>query len=139
MAEQINFKLISPEKVLIEEPVFQISIPGEEGTFGVRKNHASVISTIRPGVVEILASEGDTPKKIFISGGIADVSENDCLVLAEEADNIEELNQADLEQQLANLKEDLTLVEGESDKNRVEHDIILTRARIEAVTGYVAA
>ncbi len=137
MTETLNFKLISPERTLMEEPVFQVTMPGELGEFGVRRNHASLISTVRHGVVQIETERDGKVKRVFITGGIADVSGEHCLLLAEEAENVDDLDQTALEQKLSNLKEDLTLVEGDDDRKRVELDIMLTRARIEAVTGLI--
>ncbi len=81
-----DFELVSPEKKLLSEKAWQVTIPGEEGTFGVRAGHSSLVSYIRPGVVEVIFNQGDEPKKIKVQGGFADVTATNCTILAEEAE-----------------------------------------------------
>src|SRR5690606_20214650 len=104
-AQKFNFELVSPEKVLMSEPAWQVVIPGEEGYFGVRAGHMSLIAAIKPGVVEVYKAEGATPEKIFIAGGFADVTATNCSVLAEQAVNVNEINAADVQKDIANLKD----------------------------------
>ena len=48
MADQIQFELVSPERLLISEPVEMVVVPGVEGDFGVLPGHAPLVSTVRP-------------------------------------------------------------------------------------------
>lgn len=138
MAETFNFELVSPERKLISEPATMVVVPGEEGEFGVLPNHASLVAAIRPGVVQVFSEGVSTPRRIFISGGFADVSAYNCTVLAEEAVNVNDLNQNDLEQTLRNLRDDLNMAKDDIEKKRVSRAIALIQAKIEAVTGRVA-
>lgn len=99
-----NFELVSPDKVLMSESAWQVVIPGEEGYFGVRAGHMSLIAAVKPGVVEVTKTEGDAPQKIFIAGGFADVTAANCTILAEQAVNVNELDAAAVEAELAKLK-----------------------------------
>lgn len=132
-----NFELVSPEEKLISEPASMVVIPGEEGDFGVLPNHSATISSIRPGVIEIFANDNEEPRRIFIAGGFADVSETNCTVLAEEAVNVNDLNKDDLEQTIRNLTEDLGMAEGDNDKARIEQKLLLAKAKLAAVVGGV--
>ena len=58
MADKVQFELVSPERLLISEPVDMVVVPGSEGDFGVLPGHAPFISTVRPGVIEVY--EGST-------------------------------------------------------------------------------
>lgn len=104
-ATTFNFELVSPDKILVSEPAWQVVIPGEEGYFGVRAGHMSLIAAVKPGVVEITKKEGDAPSKIFIAGGFADVTAKNCTILAEQAMPVSDLNAASVEAELASLKE----------------------------------
>jgi ATP synthase F1 epsilon subunit len=87
MADKVEFELVSPEKLLVSQPVDMVVVPGSEGNFGVLAGHAPFISTIRPGVIDIF--EGDRIiDRIFIAGGFAEVTETRCTVLAEQATNL---------------------------------------------------
>ena len=137
--ETIQFELVSPERKLVSEPMAHAVLPGTEGEMGVGPRHASYVVTLGPGVVKLFAKKGDTePRKIFIAGGFADITGELCTVLAEQATNVEELDQGALEQQMKDLKEDLGLAEEYSDKERILKQIEMVRLRIQAVTGKVA-
>jgi F-type H+-transporting ATPase subunit epsilon len=135
--ETFNFELVSPERRLIAEPATMAVIPGEEGDFGVLPNHSAQVASIRPGVVQIFSPDQAGPRRIFIAGGFADVSAHNCTVLAEEAVNVSDLNQADLEQTLRNLREDLGLAKDEAERARIQRRVRLTQAKLEAVTGRI--
>lgn len=132
--QTFTFELVSPERKLLEEPATMAVIPGEEGDFGVLPGHSSLVATIRPGVVEVYSEGQSQPRRIFIAGGFADVTATNCTVLAEEAEDVADMNAADIEQQLRNLTEDLGLAADETEKARVQARIVLTKARLGALT-----
>jgi F-type H+-transporting ATPase subunit epsilon len=136
-AEKIHFELVSPEEKLVSEPVALATIPGEEGEFGVGPGHTSIVANLKPGVVSLYAEKGGQPRRIFIAGGFADVTGAQCSVLAEEAVNVNDLNQAQLEQELKDLSEDLTLVKEQAEKTRIEKKLVLIKAKLQAVTGKI--
>lgn len=112
MTETVNntfqFELVSPAKKLAETPAYQVIVPGQDGDLGVRKGHASFVVSVRPGVVEILKSEGDTPERIFVAGGFADVSAENCTVLAEEAIPVEDLNIDEINAEITTIEQELS-------------------------------
>ena len=133
MSEQtINFELVSPEAKLVSEPVHMAVIPGEEGEFGVLAEHSSLVASLKPGVVELITEEGGEKRKIFIAGGFADVTAAQCTVLAEEAFNVADLDKAEIEQQVANLNEDLGMAKEEADKVRITRKLEVANAKLEA-------
>lgn len=130
--QSIQFELVSPEKKLVSEPVTMAVIPGEEGEFGVLAGHSALVASLKPGVVE-LTVDGQDNRRIFIAGGFADVTPEQCTVLAEEAVNVSDLDQAELQQQASNLNEDLDLAKEDADKARVERKLALVNAKLEAI------
>jgi len=88
MPDKFHFELVSPEEKLISQDVTMVTIPGEEGDFGVLAGHSPLLSSIRPGVITINVEANDNPKRIFIAGGFADVTAAQCTVLAEEATDL---------------------------------------------------
>ena len=127
-----NFELVSPERILVSEPAWQVTIPGEDGTLGVRKGHASFVVSIKPGVVEVLKSEKGEAEKIFIAGGFADVSAENVTVLAEEAVNVNDLDKDALEQQITNLREDLARAEDAAAKSRIAATLQIAEEKLKA-------
>lgn len=135
-AEQtFSFKLVSPERILMDEPAMQVVVPGEEGDLGVLKGHSPFVVSVRPGVVSIQKTANGEVQKIFVAGGFADISAENCTVLAEEAIAVADLNKEELEQKISDLKEDLGIVQGAHDKQRVENALVIAKAKLSAVTG----
>lgn len=92
----VQFELVTPERLIISTAVEMVVVPGSEGNFGVLPGHAPFISTVRPGTVDIY--EGRTiTQRIFVAGGIAEVTPERCTVLADEAMPPDSLDRAQLE------------------------------------------
>lgn len=139
MSETFKFELVSPEKILASEPVTLAVIPGEAGEFGVLPKHSPLLSSLKPGVVT-LTTEGGETKRVFVAGGFADVTPEQCTVLAERAVNVDDLDQAALERKIADLKEDLGLAGDDATKKaHIAHEIVIAKAQLQAVTGKLVA
>jgi len=106
MAELLKFELVSPEKLLMSAEVEQVVVPGSEGDFGVFVNHAPVLSTMRPGIVDITEADGKK-QRVFVRGGFAEVNPLGLTVLAEQAINMDDLDAAALAQEVTNAQEDV--------------------------------
>jgi len=129
MADQVQFELVSPERLLISEPVDMVVIPGTEGDFGVLPGHAPLISTVRPGLIETYA--GKTVKdRIFVAGGFAEVTRERCTVLAEEAMPIKDLDRATIEAQARTAREDLNLAKNTDERSAAERQIAVAEAKL---------
>jgi len=134
MSTVIQFELVSPEEKLVSEAVYMAEIPGDDGAFGVLPGHASLVSSLRAGVVRLHKEQGGDVREIFIAGGFADVTPESCTILAEEAINVTDLSAESLEQYLSDLREDLNMAEEVIDKKRIESKIYLTKAKLAAVS-----
>jgi F-type H+-transporting ATPase subunit epsilon len=84
MAATFTFELVTPERVLMSQPVEQVSIPGADGDFTVFAGHAPVVSTLRPGVIEAKGADGKITR-IYVRGGFCEVAPDSLTVLAETA------------------------------------------------------
>ncbi len=106
MADMVAFELVSPERLLLSVSAEMVVVPGSEGDFAVLAGHAPMLSTLRPGAIEIY--EGDkVTERIFVGGGFAEVSNDRLTVLAEEAMPFADIDRAKLEQSLKDATEDL--------------------------------
>lgn len=115
MATAFNFELVSPERLLLSEDVTEVVVPGADGYMTVMANHAPLMTTLKPGVVEAkLAAGGE--KRIFVRGGFADISGNGFTLLAEQAMNVEDIDAAFLEGEIANAQDDLNDASSEGAK-----------------------
>jgi len=104
MADTTAFELVTPARVMISRDAGMVVAPGVEGLFGVLPRHAPLISTLKRGVVEVY-DNGQVTDRIMVDGGIADVAEDRCTILAECAEKLDTGNQAAVEAQLQAAKD----------------------------------
>ena len=106
MANAFNFELVSPERLLFSEQVTAVVVPGSDGYFTVMSNHAPMMATLQPGIVEATLSSGAT-KRIFVRGGFVDVAASSLTLLAEQAMPVEELDAEAIAKQLKAAEDDV--------------------------------
>jgi len=106
MPDRLEFELVTPERLLFSEAVEMVVVPGTEGNFGVLPGHAPLISTIRPGMIEIYEGQNVT-RRIFVVSGVAEVTVERCTVLADEAALLDTLDRAAIETDLRILEGNL--------------------------------
>jgi F-type H+-transporting ATPase subunit epsilon len=99
MPDQVSFELVTPERMVLSELVDMVVVPGAEGNFGVLPGHSLLVSTIRPGTLDIYRG-GTVTRRIFVAGGFAEVTPERCTVLANEALAVEEINRTAIEGEL---------------------------------------
>jgi F-type H+-transporting ATPase subunit epsilon len=133
MADKVQFELVSPERLLVSEPVDMVVVPGSEGDFGVLPGHAPFISTVRPGVIEVY--EGSTvTERIFVAGGFAEVTGERCTVLAEEAAPLNDVNRAQVEADLRRLNEELASARDDAERTAIATRIEVAEAKLAAAS-----
>ncbi|SMH58231.1 F0F1 ATP synthase subunit epsilon [Azospirillum agricola] len=138
MADKVEFELVSPEKLLKSLPVDMVVVPGTEGDFGVLAGHAPLISTVRPGVIDVYEGERIVDR-VFVAGGFAEVTETRCTVLAEEAVALSDLDRVSVEKTIKDLSEDLDDSKSDAERAAVEAKLAVARAKLEALGASAAA
>jgi ATP synthase F1 epsilon subunit len=96
---KVSFRLVMPEREVLATEADMVVVPGSEGDFGVLHGHAPLISTVRPGVLEVLQGN-KVEQRFIVVGGFAEVTPERCTVLADEAVPPEDLDRAQLEAEL---------------------------------------
>ena len=139
MADRVEFELVSPQRLLMSEPVEMVVVPGVEGDFGVLPGHSLLISAMRPGVIDIHEG-GQVRDRIFVAGGFAQVSPERCTVLAEEAVMVADIDKAAAEERLAKAREALTEAQqtakeaGGADTKAAEKELKTAEAMLAAAS-----
>ena len=129
MAERVQFELVSPERLILSQSVEMVVVPGTEGNFGVLPGHAPLVSTIRPGMIEVYEGR-EVTARFFIVGGIAEVTPERCTVLADEAAAPETLDRAQIEADLQTVRGNLPLLREELARAQgAERDRLLAELR----------
>lgn len=119
MADNFNFELVSPERLLLSEKVSEVVIPATEGEMTVMANHAPTMTTIKPGVVSVKLASGQTSRYV-VFGGFADVLPTGCTLLAESAVEMSELNRETLVKRIDAAKADLDKADSAEHKTKLE-------------------
>lgn len=134
MADKLHFELVSPERLLNSADVEMVVVPGDGGDFGVLAGHAPLMSTIRPGVVEIYPGGGAAPERVFIDGGFAEVNEKGLTILAEEATPVADLQPEALSQQLAIAREDANLAKTDAERASALRRVTVLEAQLAVIS-----
>jgi F-type H+-transporting ATPase subunit epsilon len=106
MATTFKFELVSPERVLMSGDAEQVLLPGAEGDMTILPGHAPVISTLRPGILDIVLS--GSKSRVFVKSGFAEVDPERVTVLAESAYDLAELDNARIASELAAAEAELS-------------------------------
>jgi F-type H+-transporting ATPase subunit epsilon len=134
MAETTEFELVSPSRLVMSEPVEMVVVPGVEGDFGVLPRHAPMLSTVRPGVIDIHEG-GSVRLRLFVAGGFAEVTEERCTILAEEAFPLEEVTAEAARERLQSARDDLAEAEDGPARARAQDAVGVAEALVAAVGG----
>ena len=132
MADQIQFELVSPERLLLSEPVEMVVVPGVEGDFGVLPGHAPLVSTVRPGVIAVFEG-GKVVQRIFVARGFAEVTAERCTVLAEQAIPVADIDRAAAEGDIREARDDLGEAKDDAERARLEVRIAAAEAKLAAL------
>jgi F-type H+-transporting ATPase subunit epsilon len=106
MPDAFKFELVSPERLLVSGEVEQVLVPGAEGDMTVLAHHAPLLTTLRPGLLDI-GFPGGERQRYFIRGGFAEVGPSGLTVLAETAVDLAELDAGQLAQAVTDAEEDV--------------------------------
>lgn len=133
MADTLQFDLVSPAKLLLSEDVEMVVVPGGDGDFGVLPGHSPMLTTVRPGVIDIYEND-KVKKKIFVVGGFAEVTQERCAVLAEEAIALDELSLETAQARLQTANDALTSAETDTAKDVAQRAVTAAEAMVAACT-----
>lgn len=125
MAGTFRFELVSPERVLLSADAEDAMVPGIEGDFTVFAGHAPVISSLRPGFLEVTTTAGK--RRIFVKSGFAEVTADAVTVLAETAFDVAEADGARISGEVAAAEAEL--VAAKDDEARMLAQTALDRLR----------
>ena len=132
MAEKVEFELVSPERLVLSEPVEMVVVPGGEGDFGVLPGHSPFISTVRPGVIDV-HNDGKVAERIFVAGGYAEATPERCTVLAEEALHLADLDASTIEARAQRAREELADADSDEERSAAEAELAITDAMTAAL------
>ena len=95
MSDSFNLEIVNPEKLFLSlDNVSEVVVPAFEGDMGILKDHISIISFLKPGIVKVFT--GNEVKELYVEDGIIEFSENSLSILTSKVIDIKEIKKDDL-------------------------------------------
>ena len=126
MSEKFTVEIISPDRTVVKTSTSEVRIPSYEGEMGILKDHISLITFLRPGIIEVSA---DKERKYFVEEGTVEFFENNLSILSSTISELSKLTKEHVSKMIDQCKDQLNK-ENLDDKKRyiVSHKLdCLTR------------
>ena len=97
MSEEFKVEIVNPEKsFLLKEDVTEVVVPAFEGEMGILKDHISIISFLKPGIIKVFSKSEEN--KYYIEDGIVEFKDNNLSILTSSVFNITDLNKTKIDE-----------------------------------------
>ena len=126
MEDSFKFEIITPEKIIFSNNVQMVKIPSYEGDMSILKNHISIISFLRPGIVKVYKNDGNI-EEFFVQDGIVEYFNDSLVVLSVSAINVKNLSKEFMDDLNKDTQDKLT------DKNLTDHDRYILNHKLDAL------
>ena len=106
MSDSFNLEIVNPEKLFLSlDNVSEVVVPAFEGDMGILKDHISIISFLKPGIIKVFT--GNEVKELYVEDGIIEFSENSLSILTSRIIDIKEIKKDDLSSMIIEANEAL--------------------------------
>ena len=93
MSEEFKVEIVNPEKsFLVKDDVSEVVVPAFEGEMGILKDHISIISFLKPGIIKILSKSGD--ENYYVEDGIVEFKNNNLSILTSTIFNLADMGKS---------------------------------------------
>ena len=107
MSEEFKIEIVNPEKsFLVKEDVSEVVVPAFEGEMGILKDHISIISFLKPGIVKVYSKSEEN--NYFLEDGIVEFKDNSLSILTSSIYNVSDLDRNKIEQILKDAEKEST-------------------------------
>ena len=107
MSEGFNIEIVNPEKsFLLKENVSEVVIPAFEGEMGILKDHISIISFLKPGIIKIF--NGSDEEKFYVEDGIVEFKDNSLSILTSSVFNLKNVDKTHVSNSIEEAEKELT-------------------------------
>ena len=96
MSEEFKIEIVNPEKsFLSKEDVTEVVVPAFEGEMGILKDHISIISFLKPGIIKVFSKSGE--ENYYVEDGIVEFKDNNLSVLTSSIFNIQDIDKKEIQ------------------------------------------
>ena len=104
MSEEFKIEIVNPEKsFLVKEDAIEVVVPAFEGEMGILKDHISIISFLKPGVIKIFSKSGE--ENYYVEDGIVEFKNNNLSVLTSTIFNVKNMEKDKISELLTQAEE----------------------------------
>ena len=104
MSEEFKVEIVNPEQsFLLKDDVTEAVIPAFEGEMGILKDHISIISFLKPGIIKLFSKSGED--NFFVEDGILEFKNNNLSILTSSIINIKDLEKIKIEELIKKAKD----------------------------------
>jgi len=126
MSDSFNLEIVNPEKLFLSlDNVSEVVVPAFEGDMGILKDHISIISFLKPGLVKVFS--GNDVKELYVEDGIIEFSENSLSILTSRIIDIKEIKKDELSSMINEANEAL------KDKNLDDQKRFIANQKIDVL------
>ena len=105
MSEEFKIEIVNPEKsFLVKDDVSEVVVPAYEGEMGILKDHISIISFLKPGIIKILSKSGD--ENYYVEDGIVEFKNNNLSILTSSIFNVADMDKSQQQDLLKQAEEE---------------------------------
>ena len=126
MEDNFKLEIISPEKIIFSGNPIMVTFPSYEGDMSVLKNHISIISFLRPGIIKVQKNDKDF-ENFFVQDGIVEYLNDSLVVLSPSTINVKDLSKEFVDNLNKETQNKLT------DKNITDHDRYVLNHKLDAL------
>ena len=106
MSEQFNLEIVSPEKSFLKKDnVTEVVVPAFEGEMGILKDHISIISFLKPGIIKV--NSGSEENSFYVDDGIVEFKDNSLSILTSNIFDIKDSDKAKIQEMIKEAENDL--------------------------------
>ena len=106
MSEQFNLEIVSPEKSFLKKDnVIEVVVPAFEGEMGILKDHISIISFLKPGIIKI--NSGNEESNFYVDDGIVEFKDNSLSILTSNIFDIKHSDKSKIQEMIKEAENDL--------------------------------
>ncbi len=106
MSEEFKIEIVNPEKsFLLKEDVTEVIVPAFEGEMGILRDHISIISFLKPGIITINSKSGE--EKFYVEDGIVEFKNNNLSILTSTIFNLKEIKKDKIQDLIKDAEETL--------------------------------
>ena len=127
-----NVSVVTQVKKILEQEAGYLRLRTSEGDIGILPNHAPFVAELSMGKMEIESPNKDRRDIYFLSGGFLEISNNKATVIADEILPIEEIDIESEQTLVENLKKELEKVSTEEEKKKLQKNLKISLAKIDA-------